>query len=314
MIGRDLMSELSDLVSESRNPYTADIDVLPTIDVLRRINDEDKTVASAVEKVIPEIAAAVERIVAAFHAGGRLIYIGAGTSGRIGVLDASECPPTFSVPEGMVIGLVAGGASALAHSFEGAEDDPAGGRAALEGIDLTRDDVVVGIAASGRTPFVIGALTYAREVGAATVALACNPNAATAEIAEIAILPVVGPEALTGSTRMKAGTAQKLVLNMLSTASMIRIGKSFENLMVDLQANNDKLDARAVRIVMAATACTRDDANAALERTGKDVKLAILTLATGMSPAAARRALDQASGFLREAIEKSRAPVLSAVR
>jgi N-acetylmuramic acid 6-phosphate etherase len=314
MIGRDLMSELGELVSESRNPRTTDIDVLPTVDVLRRINDEDKGVAFAVEKVIPEIAAAVERIVAAFHVGGRLIYIGAGTSGRIGVLDASECPPTFSVPEGMVVGLVAGGNQALAHSFERAEDDPAGGRDALEGIGLTHDDVVVGIAASGRTPYVIGALAYARDIGATTVALACNPDAAIAEFAEIAILPVVGPEALTGSTRMKAGTAQKLVLNMLSTASMIRIGKSFENLMVDVQASNEKLDARAVRIVMAATACSREAASAALERTGKDVKLAILTLATGLSPAAARKALTEAHGFLREAIEKSRAPVLSAVR
>ncbi len=305
MSERDLIAELDELVSESRNPHTTDIDMLPTVEVLRRINAEDKRVAFAVEKVIPEVAAAVERVVAAFQKGGRLIYVGSGTSGRIGVLDASECPPTFRVPEGMVIGLIAGGSHALMHSIEGAEDDAAGAREALEDIGLTSDDVVIGIAASGRTPYVIGALTYARQVGATTIALACNPNAETGRIADIAILPIVGPEVLTGSTRMKAGTAEKLVLNMLTTTSMIRMGKSYENLMVDLYASNEKLVARATRIVMAATGCTREEARAALERTGKDVKLAILTVMTGKSPAAARDALEDAGGFLRQALEES---------
>ncbi len=303
MSERDLISELDELVSESRNPATTDIDLLPTIEILGRINDEDKRVAFAVEDVLPEIAAAVERIVAAFHKGGRLIYVGSGTSGRIGFLDASECPPTFRVPEGMVVGLIAGGAEALAHSVEGAEDSAEGGRDALQGIGLTADDVVVGIAASGRTPYVIGALAYARQVGATTVALACNPNALTAAIAHIAILPVVGPEALTGSTRMKSGTAEKLVLNMLTTASMIRIGKSYQNLMVDLHASNEKLVARAIRIVMAATGCSFEQARAALEETDMDVKPAILTVMTGTSPIAARRALQEAGGFLRQAME-----------
>jgi len=314
MSERDLISELDELVSESRNPRTTDIDVLPTADVLRRINDEDKQVAFAVEKVIPEIDAAVERIVAAFGKGGRLVYVGSGTSGRIGVLDASECPPTFRVPEGMVIGLIAGGVHALTHSIEGAEDDAEAGRHALEKIALAPDDVVVGIAASGTTPFVAGALTYAREIGATTIALACNPSPIIAKIADIAILPVVGPEVLTGSTRMKAGTAEKLVLNMLSTASMIRIGKSYQNLMVDLHAGNEKLIARSIRIVMAATGAAREDAEAALERTGKEVKLAILTLLTGMSPAAARDALQDAGGFLRKAIEAGRAKISDAAQ
>jgi N-acetylmuramic acid 6-phosphate etherase len=297
-----LMSELERLVSEDRNPRTMDIDLLPTADVLRRINDEDKGVAAAVEKVIPEIATAVDRIVSAFQKGARLIYIGAGTSGRLGVLDASECPPTFGVPEDMVIGLIAGGADALVRAAEGAEDAPKQGARDLQGIGLTSDDVVVGIAVSGRTPYVIGGLNYAKEVGATTVALSCNPRSTIAGIADIAISPVVGPEVLTGSTRLKSGTAQKLVLNMLTTASMIRIGKSYQNLMVDLNPSNKKLVARAVRIVMQTTGCTAQDARHALEATGKDVKLAILMVITGMGVEEARAALSRAGGFLRKAI------------
>jgi N-acetylmuramic acid 6-phosphate etherase len=303
VIEHALVSELERLVSEDRNPNTMDIDVLPTIDILKRINEEDKRVALAVERVIPEIAEAVDRIVAAFRKGARLIYIGAGTSGRIGVLDASECPPTFRVPAGMVVGLIAGGMDALVRAAEGAEDSASKGREALKDIALTKDDVVVGIAASGRTPYVIGGLTYASKIGATTVALSCNPDSAIAEIADIAISPVVGPEALTGSTRMKAGTAGKLVLNMLTTASMIRIGKTYQNLMVDLHASNKKLLARAARIVMQATGCSLEDAREALGRTGNDVKLAILTELTGMSPTDARDALEGAGGFLRKAIE-----------
>lgn len=283
-----------------------DIDLLPTVEVLRKINDEDKLVAHSVEQVIPEIAAAVDRTIAAFRQGGRLIYMGAGTSGRIGVLDASECPPTFSVPSTMVVGLIAGGYSALLKATEGAEDSQSKGAEALAEIDLTAKDVVVGIAASGRTPYVIGGLDYAKKIGATAVALSCNPQSAIAEIADIAISPVVGPEALTGSTRMKSGTAEKLVLNMLTTASMIGIGKTYENLMVDLKASNKKLVARAARIVMQATECTLEEAQAALAQTDNDVKLAILIVMTGMDLAAARSALEGSKGFLRQAIQDAK--------
>ncbi len=302
MTEQGLMSELDRLISEGRNPRTMDIDLLPTVDVLRRINDEDKGVAGAVEKVIPEIAIAVDRIVDAFRKGARLIYMGAGTSGRLGVLDASECPPTFRVPEEMVVGLIAGGPDALVHATEGAEDDQRMGAKALQDIALTRDDVVVGIAVSGRTPYVVGGLNYARQLGATTVALSCNPASTIAGIADIAISPVVGPEVLTGSTRMKSGTAQKLVLNMLTTASMIRIGKSYQNLMVDLRPPNKKLVARAIRIVRQTAGCTAAQAKQALDSTGNDVKLAILVAITGMDVEAARAALGRAGGFLRKAI------------
>ena len=228
--------------------------------------------------------------------------MGAGTSGRLGVLDASECPPTFGVPEGMVVGLIAGGRDALVRAAEGAEDDPDEGAGALRDIGLTADDVVVGIAVSGRTPYVIGGLNYARKVGATTIALSCNEASIIAGLADIAITPIVGPEVLTGSTRMKAGTAQKLVLNMLTTASMIRIGKSYQNLMVDLNATNKKLVARASRIVMEATDCTAEQAREALDRTHNNVKLAILITMTGMDVDAGQDALARAGGFLRTAI------------
>ncbi|RUU30889.1 MULTISPECIES: N-acetylmuramic acid 6-phosphate etherase [unclassified Mesorhizobium] len=302
MSEQGLMSELERLVSEDRNPKTMDIDLLPTIDILRKINDEDRGVPAAVEKVIPEIAAAVDRIVGAFQKGARLVYMGAGTSGRLGVLDASECPPTFGVPESMVVGLIAGGADALVRSAEGAEDDPKQGMKALQEINLTSDDVVVGVAVSGRTPYVIGGLTYARQVGATTVALSCNPRSIIAGLADIAISPLVGPEVLSGSTRLKSGTAQKLVLNMLTTASMIRIGKSYQNLMVDLNPSNKKLVARAVRIVMQTTGCAAQQARQALDQTDNDVKLAILVTITGMGVEEAREALGAAGGFLRKAI------------
>jgi N-acetylmuramic acid 6-phosphate etherase len=302
MSEQSLLTELEHLVSEGRNPNTMHIDLLSTFDILREINYEDKGVPVAVEKVIPEIAAAVNSIVAAFQKGGRLVYMGAGTSGRLGVLDASECPPTFSVPPGMVIGLIAGGPDALRRSIEGAEDDPEQGRQALEDIHLTAADVVVGIAVSGRTPYVIGGLGYAKSVGATTIALSCNPNSIIAGIADLAISPVVGPEILTGSTRLKSGTAQKLILNMLTTASMIRIGKSYQNLMVDVHASNKKLVVRAARIVMQATGCTHEEARHALDQTGNDVKLAILMEITGMGVEEARKALQEAGGFLRKAI------------
>lgn len=296
-----LIAELEYLVSETRNPNTMQIDLMSTEQILTAMNAEDALVAGAVEAVLPHIAEAVNRIVDAFKAGGRLVYIGAGTSGRLGVLDASECPPTFGVPEGMVVGLIAGGDRALRYPIEGAEDDRGEGRRDLERIDLAPRDVVVGIAVSGRTPYVIGGLDYANEIGATTVALSCNPVSAIADIADIAISPVVGPEALTGSTRLKSGTAQKLVLNMLTTASMIRIGKSYENLMVDLSVSNAKLAARATRILVEVAGCSADEAEAILVKAGNNVKLAILMALTGMEAPAAEAALADADGFLRRA-------------
>ena len=301
---RALMDELDQLVSEGRNPRTMGIDQMSTHDILVAINDEDSLVPAAVRATLPAIEKAVEAIVAAFGKGGRLIYVGAGTSGRLGVLDASECPPTFGVPAGKVIGLIAGGNEALIRATEGAEDRTAAGAADLDRIALEGRDVVVGIAVSGRTPYVIGALEHAKARGAVTVALTCNPSSAIAQMADISIAPVVGPEVLTGSTRLKSGTAQKLVLNMLTTASMVRIGKSYENLMVDLVASNDKLKARATRIVMQATGCSAREAEAALERTGQDVKLAILVTTRGLPVDEARAALARNNGFLRLAVNE----------
>jgi N-acetylmuramic acid 6-phosphate etherase len=296
-----LMAELGQLVSEARNPATMQIDLMSTPQILAAMNDEDAQVAGAVKQVLPAIGAAVDKIVEAFKAGGRLVYMGAGTSGRLGVLDASECPPTFGVPDTMVVGLIAGGDRALRYPIEGAEDDRNEGRSDLERIGVTAKDVVVGIAVSGRTPYVIGGLDYANQVGATTVALSCNPVSAIANIAQIAISPVVGPEALTGSTRLKSGTAQKLVLNMLTTASMIRIGKSYENLMVDLSVSNAKLAARATRILVEVADCTVEQAEHYLEAAGNNVKLAILMALTGLDAGAAQTALTDADGFLRRA-------------
>jgi len=298
-----LMAELGTLVSEARNPDTVAIDLMSTREILSAMNREDRKVPEAVEKVVPEIALAVDRIVEAFRKGGRLIYFGAGTSGRLGVLDASECPPTFGVPPEMVVGIIAGGDRALRHPIEGAEDSPDEGRKDLERIKLEARDVVVGIAVSGRTPYVIGGLDYAKSIGATTVALSCNPDSTIARQAEIAISPVVGPEAVTGSTRLKSGTAQKLVLNMLTTASMIRIGKTYQNLMVDLSVSNQKLEARAVRILIEVSGCTASEAEHLLVASGKNVKLAILMALTGMDRPAAETALGKADGFLRRAAD-----------
>ena len=296
-----LMAELETLVSEARNPDTVEIDLMSTREVLAAMNREDNKVPQAVEKVLPKITEAVDKIVEAFRHGGRLIYIGAGTSGRLGVLDASECPPTFGVPPEMVVGLIAGGDHALRHPIEGAEDSPEEGRKDLERVKLEARDVVVGIAVSGRTPYVIGGLDYAKSVGATTVALSCNPDSTIARQAEIAISPVVGPEAVTGSTRLKSGTAQKLVLNMLTTASMIRIGKTYQNLMVDLSVSNKKLEARAIRILVEVASCSADEAERLLVTAGNNVKLAILMALTGMDRPTAEAALENSDGFLRRA-------------
>ena len=243
------MIELSKLTTEQRNPRTMHIDEVPTLELVRLINDEDKRVPLAVERILPDVARAVDLVAAALAAGGRLFYLGAGTSGRLGILDAVECPPTYRTDPERIVGLIAGGTPAIFRAKEGAEDDPELGAADLRAQNFSAKDIAVGIAASGRTPYVLGALRYARSVGAKTLALACTSPAAIAEDVDVALLPIVGPEAITGSTRMKAGTAQKLVLNMLSTAAMVKTGKVYENLMINLKPSNEKLRRRMISIV-----------------------------------------------------------------
>ncbi|CFQ55415.1 N-acetylmuramic acid 6-phosphate etherase [Yersinia frederiksenii] len=293
---------LGALISESRNPATMELDKLSTLEMLACINDEDRKVPEAIRLVIPAIAQAVDLAAAALKQGGRLIYLGAGTSGRLGVLDASECPPTFGVPHGMVIGLIAGGPGALLKAVEGAEDDMSLGERDLQALKLTPTDMVVGLAASGRTPYVIGALRYARQLGCPTAAISCNPGSPIAQEAQVAISPVVGPEALTGSTRMKSGTAQKLVLNMLSTGAMVKLGKVYQNLMVDVKATNVKLVDRACRIVVEATGASRTEAENALSQTEFEVKPAILMILKGVTAEQARQSLQQHNGYLRAAL------------
>ncbi len=299
-----LLRELNTIVSEGQNPETLDIDLLPTEAILRKLNDEDQKVAPALREIIPEVAKAVDAIVDAFSKGARLIYIGAGTSGRLGVLDAAECPPTFSVDPNQVVGIIAGGKKAIQTAVEGAEDNTELAVEDLKHHNLCADDVVVGIAASGRTPYVVSALNFAREQGCITVGISCSPNSAVLNAADIQLAAVVGPEALTGSTRLKSGTAQKLVLNMLTTASMIRSGNVYRNLMVDVNASNDKLKARAVRIVMQATDCTEQEAVEALLQSEQSAKLAILMLLTGKTAEQGKTLLVHNKGFLRAAVEE----------
>lgn len=297
-----LLQQLNQMVSEERNPDTMQIDLMDTKQILTHINIEDKKVPDAVAACIEPMSQAVDYIVEAFQKGGRLIYIGAGTSGRLGILDAVECPPTFSVSPEQVVGIIAGGNPAIYKAVEGAEDNAELGKVDLIDINFSANDVLVGIAASGRTPYVIGALDYARSVGANTITLTCNPNSEVSHHADITICPVVGPEVLTGSTRMKSGTAQKLVLNMLTTASMIRNGKSYENLMVDVSASNKKLYMRAIRIVMQATHCDSHTAEQALTKTNFVVKSAILHILTGVAPEECEQVLEQNQGFLRRSV------------
>jgi len=299
-----LLIDLEQLISEGRNPETMDLDLLSTQALVECINKQDKQVPLAVEKTLPAVAHAVDEITSAFKKGGRLIYMGAGTSGRLGVLDASECPPTFGVKDDMVIGIIAGGPKAILKAVEGAEDSPQLAVDDLKKINFNRNDVLVGIAASGRTPYVIGALNYANSIAATTVALSCNPDSEIARLANIQISPVVGPEVLTGSTRMKSGSAQKLVLNMLTTASMVRLGKSYQNLMIDVKASNEKLVARALRIVIQATDCHEEEARVKLEQSNNNVKLAILMILTDLNLAQAKQKLIKKEGFLRLAIEQ----------
>jgi len=293
---------LESLVTERRNERTLLLDELPTLELLQVMNDEDAKVAVAVGKEIPSIAEAVEIIREARMNGGRLIYLGAGTSGRIGLLDAVECPPTFGTNPNEVVGIIAGGWDAFAVAIEGAEDDEALGVRDLMNISLTARDVVVGIAASGRTPYVKGGLTYANQIGAATVAIACNHASEIGKIAKIAIEVDNGPEILTGSTRLKAGTAQKLVCNMISTAIMIKTGRVFGNLMVDLQLTNEKLIERGKRIVMEATGCDKGVAENYLSQADYKPKIAIIMILTGLSKEESMQKLEASEGFVKKAI------------
>jgi N-acetylmuramic acid 6-phosphate etherase len=293
---------LESYTTERRNDRSLDIDTKSTAEILSIINDEDKKVAPAVEKALPDIARLVDDVVAAFRNGGRLIYIGAGTSGRLGVLDASECPPTYGVPPEMVQGLIAGGPPAITRSIEGAEDDREKGVADLEAIGFSARDVLVGITASGQAPYVLGAMAWARERGAVVAALSCNRNSRTFDFATHKIHLDVGPEVVTGSTRMKAGTAQKLTLNMITTASMIRLGKVFNNLMVDLRPVNRKLVERSKRIIRQATGCTVEEAERAFEESGRRPRTAIIMVLLGVDRPRAEDLERRAEGRVGEAL------------
>jgi N-acetylmuramic acid 6-phosphate etherase len=302
-----LLQQLDAMSSEARNPDSWDIDLLSSLEIVKRINAEDQTVAKSIASCLGQVAAVADRIVEAFDAGGRLVYLGAGTSGRLGILDAVECPPTYSVPSSQVVALIAGGNGAVYKAVEGAEDNPQLAVEDLQGIKLQPNDILVGIAASGRTPYVLGGLAYARSIGCFTAAISCNANAPVLSAADIGIGAVVGPEVVTGSTRMKAGTAQKLILNMLTTTAMIRSGKVYQNLMVDLHASNEKLVARAVRIVMQATDCTPEIARKALKAADMSAKLAILHILSGQNIEHCRQQLQQQHGFIRKVLQQGTA-------
>ncbi|AUT43096.1 N-acetylmuramic acid 6-phosphate etherase [Aeromonas caviae] len=290
--------DLSSMITETRNPASVEIDQLSTLEMLRVINQEDQQVALAVGQLLPEIARAVDAIAAAFGKGGRLVYIGAGTSGRLGILDASECPPTYGVSAEQVIGLIAGGHKAILQAVENAEDDAELGARDLKNIQFCANDVLVGIAASGRTPYVLGAMAHASAVGATVCSISCNPGSPLARAADISMVAVVGPEIVTGSSRMKAGTAQKLILNMLSTGAMIRTGKVYGNLMVDVEATNAKLVERQKRIVMEATDCERAVAERALAQADNHCKTAIVMILAGLTADEARTRLQSSNGFI----------------
>ena len=290
-------------LTEQRNPRTQQIDVATALEIVDLINLEDATIAGAVRAVREEIARTIELVVAALRQGGRLVYVGAGTSGRLGVLDAAECPPTFGTPPDMVVGVIAGGPQSLVKGLEGAEDDVNAGMEAMDSARVTPKDFVLGIAASGTTPYVRAALARAQTIGAATGLLSCSdPPQVLAQTCDVLILPKVGPEALTGSTRMKAGTATKLVLNTISTGAMIRRGRAYGNLMVDLMTLSDKLRDRGRRIVMEVAGVDREAARRVIEAAGGSVKLAIVMAKTGQDHDAARRTLEAAGGFVRKAI------------
>lgn len=296
------MVDLSKIDTEKQNQDTLNLDRMSIKEALTVMNNEDEKVAKAIKEVIPEIEKAVKIIIEQFNKGGRLIYIGAGTSGRLGLLDASECPPTFGAPKEQVVGIIAGGKVAMTEAIEGAEDDVEQGKQDVVDINLNENDVLVGIAASGRTPYVIGALEYANDINVPTVAIACTKDSEIGKVAKIAIEAVPGPEVLTGSTRLKAGTAQKMVLNMLSTISMVGIGKAYKNLMVDVQPTNEKLVSRAKGIVMKATDVTEEVASQKLDDSGGDVKTAILMILLDIDKDTARGKLNETKGHIRKAL------------
>lgn len=293
---------LGKLTTESRNQNTLDIDQVSTLEMVKKINDEDKKVAIAVENELPQIAKAIDSIVERMKKGGRLIYIGAGTSGRLGILDASECPPTYGVSEELVQGIIAGGQEAIFRAKEGAEDSKELAIIDLKDKNINENDTIVGLAASGRTPYVIGGLEYANEIGALTVSVTCNKDSGVAKVSQISIAPVVGPEAVTGSTRLKSGTAQKLVLNMLSTGTMIKMGKVYGNLMVDVKATNEKLVERSKKIVCEATGVSIQEAEEVLKVTDFDVKLAIFMILSNLEKEVAKEKLENSNGYIKEAL------------
>ena len=301
-MSRQIFDEIKDLITESRNPATREIDAKSTAEILHLINNEDRKIADIVAAELPYITQAVDLLVETFKQGGRLFYIGAGTSGRLGVLDASECPPTFGVDPEMIQGIIAGGYKALVRSQEGVEDIFEQGGQDLLDHGFSAKDVVCGIAASRRTPYVIGALTKARAIGGKTIYLTCNPRAEITLPVDVAICPVVGPEVVMGSTRMKAGTATKLVLNMLTTAAMIRLGKVYENMMVDLQMTSKKLEERSKRTVMHVTGLSYEEASRVLEQAGGRVKTALVIILANVSMEEARERLAQSNGFVRQAL------------
>jgi len=289
--------------TESRNPASMAIDSLSSLQIVELMNREDATIAAAVAREAAHIATAIDVIADRMRNNGRLIYLGAGTSGRLGVLDASECPPTFSIPTGRVIGLIAGGSAALTSAIEGAEDQRDQGACDLQNVSLTDKDVVTGIATSGRTPYVLGGLEYAEKTGAATIGLACNQDSAIVRCSQIMITPLVGPEVITGSTRLKAGTATKMVLNMLTTGAMVLLGKTFGNLMVDLTATNEKLRDRSERIVSELTGLSPEESRHWLNRCGGQVKTAVVAFHRQLSPDEARQKLTVCDGQLRRALK-----------
>ena len=290
---------LATLETEKTNPATANIDQMSGLEIAQTMNAEDARVAEAIQSELPRIGQAIEGIAERMRKGGRLIYIGAGTSGRLGILDASECPPTFNTTPEQVIGVIAGGARAITSAIEGAEDDPIAGKTALTDLQITALDSIVGLAASGRTPYVLGAVAYARTQGALTIGIACNAQAPLESAVDIMIAPVVGPEVISGSTRLKAGSAQKMVLNMLSTGAMIRLGKTYGNLMVDVRATNYKLAQRAIKIVQLATNCEQARAESLLKEANGETKVAILMELTNMSAEQARQELHSHGQVLR---------------
>ncbi len=298
-----MKENLNLLTTESRNDRSMQIDTSSPMDILRIMNEEDQKVAAAVQEVLPDVEIAVHFAVSSFQNGGRLIYMGAGTSGRLGVLDAVECPPTFSTKPEMVQGIIAGGESAFIKAVEGAEDRPEDGEKDLKEIVLTENDTVIGIAASGRTPYVIGALRYARSVGAKTVALSCNKQARISEEADHAIEVIVGPEVLTGSTRLKSATAHKMILNMISTSSMVLLGKAYENLMIDVHVSNEKLKERAIGIISKITGASYEKARQTLEDADHQVKVALVMLKKDIKKEEADLILEQSGGYVRKAIE-----------